>query len=73
MTLFEAKIRLAFDKQEDVFDHTGVAYNEGQTFTGLQLLEGLMAAEHTDRPNYVAQINFHRVLILIISNKPAIC
>jgi len=72
LTLFEAKIRLAIDKQNDVVDHTRIAYGEGQFFAGLQLPEGLIAAEHTDRPNYVAQIDFHRVLNFI-SNKLASC
>jgi hypothetical protein len=65
LTLLEAEIRLALDKQEDVVDHVRVAHGEVQILAGLQLLEGFMALEHADRPNDVAQIDFHRVLILI--------
>jgi hypothetical protein len=58
--LIEFEFRPAFDQQNDIVDHIGIGYGDGQILPRFEPREGLIALEHGNRPDYVPQIDFHK-------------
>jgi hypothetical protein len=63
LALIELEIRPVFNEKNDVVDHIGIGYGDGQISSRFEPREGLIALDHGDRPYYVPQIDFHLISI----------
>jgi hypothetical protein len=60
LELIEFEIRPAFNQKNDIVDHIGIGYGDGQIFSRFKPRKSLIALDHANRPNYVPQIDFHK-------------
>jgi hypothetical protein len=59
--LMEFQIRLALDKQNDIVNHIGIGYRDGEIFSRFEPRERFIALKHADGPNDVFQADVHGV------------